>query len=320
MPYREFLVFQHLLDEGPERLRQRNGQITHIICIIANFDRLGDFIYIHTMFHQEVDQTDHLPCIVLFLRNNIIIRRLGFTFHDFLPAQVVPEFQDILLVLGCRPQHRIGTGFFVLHQVAQSPPAARPGVGHIDALFILRQSFPPHSDFIRFDIYRGGDIDRSSFRKHADHILPDTGFGRSRPVIIKKIALRDPFQPAGGHIVDHVRAEQPDPGKNPGIHIFRDRIMRRRHEIPDSGCPHLMLLHHHLREPVFIVDGCNRPGIRLAKADEIPVVVVPHILVIHPGEITPFVLRPFVLIVIIDDQIHPVRIVAGNHHKDHFVE
>ena len=81
--------------------------------------------------------------------------------------------------------------------------------------------------------------------------------------------LRHTCQAVAGHVLHHVRSEDPDPVPDPCIDILGDRVVGWGNEIPYSRRSHLVLLHGYLWEPNGVECSGDGPGVILREGNNL---------------------------------------------------
>ena len=312
---------QHGEREGAIGLRSADDERAGRIKSISHPElRLGP-VDAKPVAHQDVDHAGGGHRVVLVGGNDEGIGRLRRSPSNLISTQPVEIAQNVFAVKRAGLEQAARANEFIVDDVAQAPPAARPRRGEVGAASVLRQPLSASPQLSRLDIDRCGDADSRNFCEQADDILPPCRVARAAgPVSVVNHVVADAglagfFQPQG-----HPRAQQVGDAENHGLDVERQRVGLRRHEHARPGRAHLVLVEKDLREPAVVEDVVDDLRLHLCKHVVVAVVVVADVVVVEPGEAAALILGASVLVVPVDDHHLAVGIDRGHDQKDYIVE
>ena len=177
------------------------------VAAISALGRAGRVLDLDSVPVEEPCKCRELARISLIPRQHEVVRSFGATLLDLFPAEVVTELEDVGAVSRSGAEDRMHRRQLEGDDVTEAPFPARPRVGQIDTLLVLRQPFPPYRQLGRFDKNRGSRTAARRLGQEADDALVDRGLGRTGPVVVEEPVAGDPLESVCGHIVRQVRAE-----------------------------------------------------------------------------------------------------------------
>ena len=244
---------------------------------------------------------------------------VGLTLVDLLDGvlvHLVKIEEEVFLVQAGRLDHALRQDELVVDDVAEPPPAARPGVDEVHPFFVVAIR-----DLVRFDVDRGGGPDRGGFAEDADDIVePGRVVAGADPPGRVGAAVDDAAQAVLLEVVAHLRADQVDPPPDHGLDVRQGRVHEGRDEEPGARRAHLVLVDVDLGQPVVVKDLGHGPGLGQVEHVPVAVVVVAGVVVVEPGHAAALVLGADVFPVPVDDHLVAVRVVARHEEDDDVVE
>ncbi len=290
----EALRLQHLAYEPAVRLREGDPRVAR--CILLHLDAVLD---------EEGHEGPRRRRVPLRHRDPVgLSRRRGGDRRARLGQHVR---EDVPAVGGAVLVERVGGDPLVVHDVAQPPRSAPPGVREVHLGPVGDESLPPAAQLRGRDLDRRREPDRGDLGQDARHVLPPGGVLRpAGPRGVECPARDDAALPRLLEAHRHERADQVDLADDERVDVRVERLGVRRDEHPGARRSHLVLVEEDLREPVVVEDSADRLRLGLRQLREVPVVVVPDVGVVEPRHPAPLPARPEVLPVPLD--LHTVAV------------
>ena len=269
---------------------------------------------------QLVHHLAHGQRVVLARRHDVRLDLVLGAAPD-LTAGLVPGVpQDGLAVPGGHLERGEGGGDLPVHDVANPPPAAGPGVreGGLRFVFGERSGAP---ELIRVHEQRRRQPRAGGLGEHPGDVVE-----RSEPVEPEMSpagvdrGVHRPLEALFLHAVCHVRAVPghlpPDERVAPGT----DGLGVGRQIDAGRVGTHLVVVDERLRDPLAEHDLGAVPRLHRVLHEGVAVVVVPDVVVVEPGRTRPFVFGAHPAVVPLVHQVHPVGVEGGDQDGDRVIE
>ena len=265
---------------------------------------------------EDIEHPQHGQVVMLHGRDDEGVRLAFVLGLDGDLVHPVEVEQELLLVEGGGPDQALGERQFIIDEVPQPPPAARPGIG----VFHAPLDVVP-SDLGGLDIDRRGEIGGGPFAEKADDVVqPARVVAGADPPAGKASGVDDAPEAVLLEVISHVRSAEVDAPPEEGLDIGDRGVHIGRDEHPGGPGAHLMLVDVNLGEPVLVEDPAH--GLRFGKVEHepVPVVVVSRIALIEPGHGRAFVFRTEVFAVPVAFHLLSVRVRRRNEKHDDVLE
>ncbi len=217
---------------------------------------------------------------------------------------------------GGRFDQALGDDELVVDDVAQAPPAARPGIDEVHHFIDVG-----FGELRRLDVDRRGQADRGRLAQHADGVVQPGSIvaGSYVPAGIAA-AVDDPALAVLLKVVGHGRAQQVGRPPDERVDVGQRRIHERRDENAGLVGALLVLVEVHERKPVLIEDLTDGPRLGQVEHEPVAVVVVAGIIMIEVRHIAALELGADVFLVPVHDHLLAVRVVGGAEKEDGVAE
>ena len=318
---REALYLQHFLDEGAVRLVHAHHQCSLGIGARAHLECCGGAVHLHAVLQQDVDHSRRSHRVSLLRRDQVGVRRRAASFLHGVLGHARHVAQQVLAVARGGLQQRAGADDLVVHDVAQMPPAAGPGVGEVHLLAVVRQPLAATAQLVLLDAEGRGHVHAGGLGEQTHDVLPPRRVhGAAGPVAVVGEAIDD----AGATVLlqahRHLGTEEIGETPDERVDVDADGVLERRHEHARPGAAHLVDVQVHLREPVMVEHSVHRPGLRQVEHEPVAVVVVAGVVVVEPRHAAALVLGSEVLAVPVHHHLLAVGVDGRSQQQDHVVQ
>ena len=277
------LHLEQRLGVGTIRLRHQDQVGALGVDGLRHAERLGCTVDLDAAVEQQLTQPVGRVGVVLLGRDDEG-KGLSLRAPDYgATAHRVEIADDLLAVPGRACQQSAHCGQVVVHDVAQAPGAAGPGVGEVDLRAVLGQAARRALQFDRRHTHRRRYIHARGLAEQAHHVVSERRRVLvSRPVVVEHRALKHALAAVLLHGERHGMTEQARRAPEEGVVIRVDGVVVRRHEIPGSSLTHLVHREEHLRVPLAVEEVRERPVLDHVHHEGVAVDVVARVLVIQP--------------------------------------